>query len=205
MCIGVRGAHHLCSQNPGSAPLLGQGPAPKWPPGFQWLSPWSMGGGPSLSSRGPGCWQLCQAVPGMELLAFLVRRMASESYLLCLWHQLASCSHGGVRETRARGPKGSSRAASCSVALPPPIPSFLGMAVSEPELPSPDAQVSGWLLTPSPYRQKGHEPDSGPSHGQSMLCPPLQHRAGPVCLGSPCVTLTAPWLTVRRDSKCLAT
>lgn len=132
------------------------------------------------------------------------------------WHRNPTCFVSGIRWRAGhvaacvrpepedpRAPPG--LLPSCSVALPPPIPSFLGMAVSEPELPSPDAQVSGWPLTPSPYRQKGHEPDSGPCHGQSMLCPPLQHRAGPVCLGSPCLTLTAPWLTVHRDSKCLAT
>lgn len=56
---------------------------------------WSMGD-PSLP--GPGSWQPGQAAAGMEFPAFLVGRMASESYLLCLWHQLASWSRGHVRE-----------------------------------------------------------------------------------------------------------
>jgi len=111
VCVGVRGTHHLCSHNPGStsSPRSGAGPQMA-----TWLSvafPVERGGGPSPPWR-PGCWQVYQAVPGMEFPAFLVRRMASESYLLCLWHQLVSWSRGGVRETRARGPEGSFWAAS---------------------------------------------------------------------------------------------
>lgn len=45
----------------------------------------------------------------MEFPAFLVRRVALESYLLCLWHQLVSWSRGHVREPRAQGLAGSSR------------------------------------------------------------------------------------------------
>lgn len=98
------------------------GASPKMATWFPAAFPVERGG--TLSSRGPGCWQLCQAVPGMEFPAFLVRRVASESYLLCLWHQLAGWSRGGVRETRARGPEGPSWAASlllsCRAGPPPP-------------------------------------------------------------------------------------
>lgn len=121
VCVGVRGAHHLCSHNPGSAssPWSGAGPQ---------MATWSSvaflvergGGGEPSPPQGPGCWQVYQAVPGMEFLAFLVRRMASESYLLCLWHQLVSWSRGGVRETRARGPEGCFLLARSPCHLPPP-------------------------------------------------------------------------------------
>lgn len=50
---------------------------------------------------GPGRWQPCQALAGMEFPALLAGRVASESYLLCLWHQLASWSRGCVREAGA--------------------------------------------------------------------------------------------------------
>lgn len=156
-CAGVRDAHCLClCNNRGSALSPRSGAGPKMATWFSVAFPVEHGSweGPS-PPRGPGRWRLCQAIPGMELPAFLVRRVASESYLLCLWHQLVSWSRGGVRETRARGPEDPpGLLPSCSVALPPPTPSFLGTTVSEPELPSPDAQVSRQSPTPSPYRQK---------------------------------------------------
>lgn len=109
-CAGVRDAYCLClCNNRGSAFSPRSGASPKMATWFSVAFPVEHGswGGPS-SPQGPGCWRLCQAVPGMELPAFLVRRVAPESYLLCLWHQLVSWSRGGVREARARGPEDSS-------------------------------------------------------------------------------------------------
>lgn len=68
-------------------PCWGTAPPPPIAYSFPWLPPRSMGDSLLL---GPGCWQPCHAVPGMEFPAFLVRRVALESYLLCLWHQLVS-------------------------------------------------------------------------------------------------------------------
>lgn len=114
---------------------------------------------------------LCQAVPGMESPAFLVRRVASESYLLCLWHQLSSWSRGGVRETRARGPEGSSWAASFLLSrLAPPPPSW---APPDPSLSSrprllrcPDSPLLPGAAG-RPMSRGGR-----PGHGQSTLYPP---------------------------------
>lgn len=109
-CAGVRDAHCLCLRNSrGSAFSPRSGAGPQMATWFSVAFPVEHGswGGPS-PPRGPGCWRLCRAVPGMGLPAFLVRRVAPESYLLCLWHQLLSWSRGSVRETRAQGPEDSS-------------------------------------------------------------------------------------------------
>lgn len=97
MCVRVGVPTSSCSRNPGSASSPCRA-GPKMATWFSVASP-SSTGDPFLS--GLGCWQLCQAVAGMEFPVFLVGRVASESYLLCLWHQLASWSCGRVRETRA--------------------------------------------------------------------------------------------------------
>lgn len=90
---------------------------PKWPPGLPQPAPCCCFAGQSPAPPGLGSWQPCPAVAGMEFPAFLVGRMALESYLLCPWHQLVS-DHVAVcvrPET--------SRAAAFSApsfALPPP-------------------------------------------------------------------------------------
>lgn len=96
VCVRVGVPASSCSRNPASACSPGRA-GPKMATRFS-VAPPSSTGDPFLP--GPGCWQPCQAVAGMEFPAFLVGRVASESYLLCLWHQLASWSRGHVRETR---------------------------------------------------------------------------------------------------------
>lgn len=123
------GGTSSCGRNPSSASsavsaMAGQ--APKWPPGLQWLPPCRRlaGRAPCRGAwgdrllPGPSSWQPCQAVAGMEFPAFLVGRMASESYLLCLWHQLASRSRGRVHETRAQDQRTPGRLLLASSASP---------------------------------------------------------------------------------------
>lgn len=78
---------------------------------------------------GPGCWQLGPAGAGMELPALLVGPVASESYLLCLWHQLASWSRGRVCATRV-GTRGLPLGMFSLLMPPPPLALWACWALS---------------------------------------------------------------------------
>lgn len=107
--------------------------APRWPPGLRQPPPcgWRAAGRAGPAPPGPGSWQACPAVAGVEFPAFLVGRMALESYLLCLWHQLAS-GHVAVCVRPEPGTRGLLGCFLLARSTPPPPPRpCSGMAVSE--------------------------------------------------------------------------
>lgn len=111
-----------CSRNPGCAFSLLSGPAPKWPPSFQGLPSWSMGGpcppGARLLAAVPSpFWNGIPSVPGRAHGIGILPALSLAS--------AGDWSRGLVHRTR-----GLLLAASSSFTRSPP-PFALGMTVSE--------------------------------------------------------------------------
>lgn len=170
--------------------VLCQGPAPKWPPGFQRPSPWSVGGpsppgGPAVGS----CAKL--------FLEWNSRRSWSGA-----WHRNPTCFVSGISWRAGHvvvcvRPEPEDRRA------PPGRPPGRSVAVPAPLLRGHD-RIGTWAPVP---RCSGVQTAPDPSHHRQeglragLQAQPSHSLQGRPCRpGSPCVTRTALGLSHRRGT-----